>query len=152
MFSGDTSSFLLLLALGTSFPMIIGFFLVRPIPLPSYETMSRVEYGAISPTRVAAIDAPGIIQHENSSETPLLTNMEEPSLSPRVPLSSTSLELSPTRNSFSGTSHRRSRNNLHRPTFGGAARMLETLPNIHGKELWMSGDFWMVFAILSLRM
>lgn len=33
-FPGDTSSFLLLLALGTSTPMIIGFFFVRPIPLP----------------------------------------------------------------------------------------------------------------------
>ncbi|TDL18446.1 MFS general substrate transporter [Rickenella mellea] len=34
-FPGDTSALLLLLALGTSFPMIMGFFLVRPIPLPS---------------------------------------------------------------------------------------------------------------------
>ncbi|KAF8632395.1 hypothetical protein AX17_004836 [Amanita inopinata Kibby_2008] len=34
VFPGDTASFLLLLSLGTAFPMIMGFFLVRPIPLP----------------------------------------------------------------------------------------------------------------------
>lgn len=34
VFPGDTSSFLLLLALGTSIPMIVGFFFIRPIPLP----------------------------------------------------------------------------------------------------------------------
>jgi hypothetical protein len=33
-FASDTSSFLKFLAYGTAFPMIIGFFFVRPIPLP----------------------------------------------------------------------------------------------------------------------
>ncbi|KAJ3719285.1 major facilitator superfamily domain-containing protein [Lentinula raphanica] len=37
-FPGNTSSFLLLLSLGTSFPMLIGFIFVRPIPLPPSET------------------------------------------------------------------------------------------------------------------
>ncbi|EJD34184.1 MFS general substrate transporter [Auricularia subglabra TFB-10046 SS5] len=32
-FPGDTSSFLLLLALGTSLPMLVGIFFVRPVPL-----------------------------------------------------------------------------------------------------------------------
>ena len=36
-FAGDTSSFLLLLAIGTALPMILGFLLVRPIPLPPNE-------------------------------------------------------------------------------------------------------------------
>ena len=33
-FAGNTSSFLLLLSIGTAIPMVIGFFLIRPIPLP----------------------------------------------------------------------------------------------------------------------
>lgn len=33
-FPGDTSSFLLILAVGTACPMIMGHFIVRPIPLP----------------------------------------------------------------------------------------------------------------------
>jgi hypothetical protein len=33
-FADDTSAFLKLLAYGTALPMILGFFLVKPIPLP----------------------------------------------------------------------------------------------------------------------
>jgi hypothetical protein len=33
-FASDTSSFLKLLSYGTAMPMILGSFLVRPIPLP----------------------------------------------------------------------------------------------------------------------
>jgi hypothetical protein len=36
-FAGNTSSFLRLLAFGTALPMVLGFFLVRPIPLPPVE-------------------------------------------------------------------------------------------------------------------
>ncbi|KAH7868023.1 major facilitator superfamily domain-containing protein [Lentinula edodes] len=36
-FPGNTSSFLLLLSLGTSFPMLVGFIFVQPIPLPPSE-------------------------------------------------------------------------------------------------------------------
>ena len=42
LYSGDTSSLLLFRALGTSFPMILGYFLVRPIPLP-YPDVSTEE-------------------------------------------------------------------------------------------------------------
>lgn len=41
VFPGDTSTFLIVLALGTSLPMIAGFFLIRPIPLPPIETTER---------------------------------------------------------------------------------------------------------------
>ncbi|KIY63648.1 MFS general substrate transporter [Cylindrobasidium torrendii FP15055 ss-10] len=41
VFPGDTSTFLIVLALGTSLPMIAGFFLIRPIPLPPTETTTR---------------------------------------------------------------------------------------------------------------
>lgn len=127
--------------------MIIGFFLVRPIPLPIYESVSSVEHGVVS---VAPADALAIFQHENASQTPLLFTAEEPPSPSDAPLSSTSLELSPTRSSVSETNHRRSRSHIHPPSFGNAVKMLETLPNIHGKQLWMSGDFWLIFVIMSL--
>jgi hypothetical protein len=43
LFAGNTSALLLLLALGTSLPMIVGFFFVRPIPLPEREGYEIVE-------------------------------------------------------------------------------------------------------------
>ncbi|KAG5643241.1 hypothetical protein DXG03_001290 [Asterophora parasitica] len=47
-FAGNTSSFILLLALGTSIPMVFGFFFVRPIPLPPIDPVSGVEHGESS--------------------------------------------------------------------------------------------------------
>ncbi|KAF8075793.1 major facilitator superfamily domain-containing protein [Lyophyllum atratum] len=41
-FPGDTSSFLLLLSLGTSIPMILGYFFIRPVPLPPIERENEV--------------------------------------------------------------------------------------------------------------
>jgi hypothetical protein len=43
-FSGNTSSFLRLLAFGTALPMVLGYFLVRPIPLPPVDERDR-EHG-----------------------------------------------------------------------------------------------------------
>ncbi|OSX60721.1 hypothetical protein POSPLADRAFT_1148283 [Postia placenta MAD-698-R-SB12] len=40
-FPGNTSDFLLVLAVGTSIPMLLGFFLVRPIPLQHTFSVSR---------------------------------------------------------------------------------------------------------------
>ncbi|KIM42690.1 hypothetical protein M413DRAFT_70185 [Hebeloma cylindrosporum] len=83
LFAGNTSAFLLVLALGTSFPMIMGFFFVRPIPLPEQEGYE-------------------ILAHRPRS--------------------------------------------LSR----GAAMAEDTLPNVYGKKLWQSGDFWLLFSILSM--
>src|SRR5882757_7119254 len=47
LFPGNTSDFLLVLALGTAIPMIFGFFFVRIIPLPSHGT--AVEAGSYQP-------------------------------------------------------------------------------------------------------
>jgi len=29
--------------------------------------------------------------------------------------------------------------------------MLDQKPNLHGKHLWLSGDFWLLFTILAIR-
>jgi hypothetical protein len=134
--------------------MIIGFFLVRPIPLPAHETRNSAGYSIIDESMpVVDLEASVILQHENDSNTPLLTPTAEdpPSIIHHIPDDSsvragTSLELSPTRSS----SRRRSRN-VHRPSFSGAAMMLDTPPNISGRQLWTSSDFWLIFTIMSLR-
>jgi hypothetical protein len=52
MSPGDTSAFLKLLAYGTAFPMILGYFFVRPIPLPpasaDHASASALEHGAMN--------------------------------------------------------------------------------------------------------
>ncbi|EDQ98764.1 uncharacterized protein LACBIDRAFT_192361 [Laccaria bicolor S238N-H82] len=78
-YAGNTSSFLFLLSMGTAFPMIMGFFLVRPIPLPPSKH----------------------------------TDIEE-------------------------------------PRDAAISSGLEGLPNVYGKRLWKSADFWLLFSILSI--
>ena len=45
IFPGNTSDFLLTLALGTAFPMVLGWFLVRPCPYPEYVARETTESG-----------------------------------------------------------------------------------------------------------
>jgi hypothetical protein len=46
--ANDTSSFLSLLAYGTALPMVIGYFFVRPIPLPPTNSDHEIGNGAVS--------------------------------------------------------------------------------------------------------
>jgi MFS family permease len=159
IFRGNTSSFLLLLALGTSFPMIIGFFLVRSISLPAYEARNSAEYTIVNeagPIVDLGSSASVIPHHEHDSHTPLLASTDEdPSLfihhdHGESPVR-TSLELSPTRSSSPGMrSTKQSRSHAPRPSLGSTARMLDMPPNISGRQLWMSSDFLLFFTIMSL--
>ncbi|KZP22070.1 hypothetical protein FIBSPDRAFT_1043780 [Athelia psychrophila] len=90
-YHGDTSSFLLLLALGTCFPMILGFLFVRRIPLPAYDLVHTMEYGAIEE------ELP-----EDESEITLASGAETPLLGgdPSAGRISSSLELGPPRSSL----------------------------------------------------
>lgn len=154
MLHDNTSSFLLVLALGTALPMIIGFFFVRQVPLLAHEARIAAEY-AEAPA--VDVEASALLQHENSSHTPLLSPVIDDS-SPftnqehdEIVHAGTALELSPTRSGSPGLSnHQRSRSTGHRPSFGSAVRMLDIPPNISGRQLWMSSDFWLIFSIMSL--
>src|SRR5882762_2424740 len=156
IFHGDTSSFLLVLALGTSFPMIIALFFIRTIPLPTYEAGSRTEYTVVNEAGpIVDIEAStsAMLGHDNDSHTPLLSpTIEDPPPfirhSEDDSLIRTSVELSPTRSTSPGT--RRSRRHAHRPSFGSAAGMLDGSPNISGRRLWISADFWFLFVIMGL--
>ncbi|EDR02388.1 uncharacterized protein LACBIDRAFT_309717 [Laccaria bicolor S238N-H82] len=145
-FAGDTSSFLLLLAIGTSLPMILGFFLVRPIPLPPSEEEIPLD------TRYP----------DDSSNTPLLEDSgdnvsgddEENGLGDDDDISLLVAELltfhlstgqeDGDRN-LTTTPSQRVRGPSHTP-----ATSPELFPNLYGRKLWTSGDFWLLFTLLSL--
>jgi hypothetical protein len=79
LFPGNTSDFLLVLTLGTSLPMVLGFFFVRLIPLPTHG-INSVEDGSpkdYQPLSVSAdADETPHRMHRISSSAPLLFHAE----------------------------------------------------------------------------
>ncbi|KZP07252.1 MFS general substrate transporter [Athelia psychrophila] len=140
IYRGDTSSFLLLLAFGTSLPMILGFFFVRRIPLPAHDLVNTTEYGVIEE------ELP-----EDEPESTLASGAETPLLGgePGVGRTSNSLELSMPRSSLADLSHR-PRSSIHRPSFADSHRMHLESADISGKQLLVSLDFWIIVVIMSL--
>jgi hypothetical protein len=132
-FAGSASPLLLLLSLDSSSPMILGFFFVRPVPLPE-EELNRDVYSETNSSGYEQL---------NSSYIPLLDshiNGQDDNDDTRV-----EVELSPTlRSQNCETSGR----NLSR----GAAKVPDMLPNVHGMKLWCSGDFWLLSGIVAIRM
>ncbi|KAI5994033.1 major facilitator superfamily domain-containing protein [Pisolithus albus] len=130
-FPGDTSAFLLLLALATSTPILVALFIVYPVPLPptlpgprgddvdgDYE---HIPSGEVAPFIADPnIDAVGVA--EQDSRTPLLGDRQgdEPN------------------STTSRLSRSRSRS---RP---------DNQPDIHGKMLWKTLDFYLVSFIMAL--
>jgi hypothetical protein len=148
-FSGDTSSFLLLLALGTSFPMILGFFLVHPIPLPASElehstyvdgggaaeAASAIVFEREDDSRTALLSQVGTadVEHSNSSPDPYSQSPADPS--DHAESRSEQVELSPTRATFSVQS-------LHHP------RQAE--PNVSGLKMLATLQFWLLSTTMML--
>lgn len=76
LFPGNTSDFLLVLALGTALPMVVGLFFVRPIPLPPHQQShiipsSERVHGGPSYRRVSFDGAPAAVRA--NSQTRLLS-------------------------------------------------------------------------------
>jgi hypothetical protein len=117
--------------------MILGFFFVRPVTvsLPEDELNREVH----SETSSSAYD------QRNSSRTPLLNhdlhiNRQDDDdarivVEPNPSLRPQNCEAS-RRSSIRG---------------GAMAATLDILPNVHGKKLWCSSDFWLLFGIHSIR-
>ncbi|GJE99445.1 MFS general substrate transporter [Phanerochaete sordida] len=171
IFPGNTSEFLLVLAIGTSLPMVLGFFFVRPIPLP------HSEYGRLGEAPEVIVDedefsseSPAVFHREhNNSHTHLLGGhasdedgfLDEDHLDPSferrheqqttdyvVPPSRGALALSPTRPDSSRHRSRGSMTARSRPDFED--KLLDGAPNIRGKALASSGNFWLLFVMCSL--
>ncbi|KAI0820729.1 MFS general substrate transporter [Trametes gibbosa] len=179
-FPGNTDSFLFMLAVGTAMPMILGFFFVRPIPPPHTDPTGRLEDGAPgTPTEYGTgdgfgISSPTTYSVDNSSHTHLLARdiddeeeelvreagielEEEEPLAPSsahvqaasdyvVPSQMDSVALSP------GVARHRSHSarSVSRSLRSHMGKTLDGQPNVHGKRLFRSLDFWLLFAICSL--
>ena len=123
-----TSTFLLILALGTSSLMLLGFFFVRPVPLP-VQGCSQLEDGddirePISPA----------LQHHDHSGTPLLNDNSIINRYVRITNGDNS-------NSVGGDME----------TTRSVCQKLSTPLNVHGKALLSNLDFWLLFSISSMR-
>jgi len=120
--------------------MILGFFFIRPIPLPKEE----------DPIAKRSETSSSAYEQHNDSRSRLLDHdflegnrqITCPDDDPHTPIED-DVELSPSSRSQS-PSNRRS---LSR----GAAMALDVLPNLHGRKLWRSSDFLLLFSILSIR-
>ncbi|KAF9236916.1 major facilitator superfamily domain-containing protein [Melanogaster broomeanus] len=136
LFPGDTSALLLVLALGTAVPMLIGLFIVRPVPLPSPGTTSTTTtieaYDPIPSADAAVFLAdPELVEPEDGDHAPLLSHGYENS-SYHVPEPSVSVEMHPARSLSRGRDGK------------------DGLPNIFGKQLWLTADFYLIFTIMSI--
>lgn len=120
-FPGDTSSFLLILAVGTACPMIMGHFLVRPIPFPR----SSPPPDGPRPVSAVSVEATSpLLGHDDH-----LDGYEEEAQQQH----STNEEISPLMS-------------RRRALLAGDVG----LTNVSGKKLAKSTDFWLLFSILSL--
>lgn len=129
---GNTSALLKFLALGTALPMVIGCFFVRTIPLPSPDYLSQ-----------------SILQQEHVPTTPEAVTTVSGRLCVRSP---DDAELAVSEHRLID-SPREDTPLLGRATFPDRhhENYDEGFPNIFGKDLWQSVDFWLLFTILSIR-
>ncbi|KAH7927046.1 MFS general substrate transporter [Leucogyrophana mollusca] len=155
-FPGDTSAFLLVLSLGTAIPMLVGLLIVRPVPMPSKQSIDGMEGGYSNAGYSHVPDAPhsNVFLGENGSHTALLghgpaLHEQESSVATtyHVPQASNAVEMSPSRDSLD---RRHSHSSAPRRSFSRAGRLLDGSPNIYGKRLWLTPDFYVIFAIMAL--
>ncbi len=118
--------------------MILGYFLVRPIPLPS-EPLQGAEHGLV--TNDAAASTTGFM---DDSRTRLLDHDQS------------DIDTSDTEGYPHPHTHEHTRSRSLSVASSGVApphphdRVDDSFLNIFGTELWMNGDFWLLFIILSI--
>jgi hypothetical protein len=153
LFPGNTSDFLLVLALGTAIPMIFGFFFVRIIPLPSHGATSA-EVGSPNHYQPLATSANS---DEQDSRSKLLQyqpdvvdegDSREPMLQHNHESSSNSVELLP-----SSRFHSRNTPGIksHPIEESQSKNVMEGRGvNLYRWTLWKSIDFWIFCSMHSL--
>ena len=153
--AGNTSAFLLLLALGTSVPMIMGFFLVRPIPLEVHGTSDRESHDALEGISSA-------LEPHDSSHTPLLDHDFTAGLHSHSAVLRAGTKSGPIEEEYAlDDMPFRSADNVFMPLSSRPQSSdrdvtvitISTDPklNLHGRQLWTSSDFWLLFTILAIR-
>ena len=145
-FPADTSALLLVLALGTATPMLLGLFIVRQVPLPPASSRLGVEGGLHGREGYRPIPSEAtLFKGENDSRSPLLDHTAEhvhEASNYHVPESSNAVELVSDRSASRASRASRSLSR-GKPVHDG--------PNIFGKQLWLSLDFYLLFTMTSLR-
>ena len=118
--------------------MIFGAFLIRPIPLDnSEEDLEGISspLGPYDSSHTPLLDyafSEGV--HSNHGHPTGISNgnLDESCIPDDVP------------------SHRDDEDMFAQPN-RGATVILDQKLNLHGKHLWLSGDFWLLFTILAIR-
>ncbi|KAI0301892.1 major facilitator superfamily domain-containing protein [Multifurca ochricompacta] len=133
LFPGNTSDFLFVLGLGTALPMVLGFFFVRPVPLPS----KAIGSGPLDNYQPLSAPTDSVVYPVHaSSSTPLLFESEEDEeVEPPTIHLSGSVELS-TSPSFQN----RNRTPSEKIVEGRGVEL-------HRWTLWKSIDFWIMCSI-----
>ncbi|KAF8812677.1 MFS general substrate transporter [Phlegmacium glaucopus] len=130
LFSSTASTFLLTLALGTSSLMVLGFFLVCPVPLPGQTSSQLLEGGDLLALR-----------HYDHGHTALLNDeimKDRHARYTRTDIGTYGENLNPVGGVMAATR-----------SIQTSDRKLNTV-NIHGKALCSSLNFWLLFIIYSL--
>lgn len=143
-FPGDISALLLVLAIGTAIPMLLGLVIVRQVPLPPASSRLGVEGGLRGREEYQPIpsgDAALFISDNDSHDAllnPISAHGQEVS-NYHVPEASTAVELVQDRSVSRGSRATRS-----------VSRGRHDGPNIYGKQLWLTPDFHLLFTITAL--
>ncbi|KAG2365269.1 hypothetical protein BDR07DRAFT_685556 [Suillus spraguei] len=132
---------LLVLALGTAMPMLLGLVIVRQIPLPPPGiTLDRHEESLPIPSSDAALFISG-----NNSHTSLLDPTEHVREASNYHVIEPSTAVERVRVSDRTVSRRSSIRSTN------CANPAHNRPNIYGKQLWLTPDCYLICIIMSLR-
>jgi hypothetical protein len=129
--------------------MILGIFLIRPIPPPPQEHSDLdVSQGHIEGTEP---------EPQNSSHAPLLDydfaeGVYSNSVHRTAVNDSESYEMEDVPSHHQDDDDMITQLSAQRRGFNRDATMIfDRKPNLHDKKLWISGDFWLLFTILAIR-
>jgi hypothetical protein len=156
LFPGNTSDFLLVLALGTAIPMIFGFFFVRIIPLPSHGATS-VEVGSSNDYQPLATSADSDEHRHYGARTKVSQyqsdvvdegESREPMLHPNHESSSNSVELFPSSGFHNRDTPGTKSHPIEEPQSMNVAEGREV--NLYRWTLWKSIDFWIMCSMHTL--
>lgn len=168
LFPGNTSDFLLVLGLGTALPMVMGFFLVRPIPLPPHQQShivpsSERPSGGAAYRRVSFDGAPAAVRANSMTRLlsppppsgSLVDDYDEPTdghyTDLRPPLAPASRSSSHARMMSDSVQLTPSTENLIHRSVSRGPRVREVVfekvqegrgVDLHGLHLFKSIDFW----------
>lgn len=156
LFPGDTSSFLLFLALGTSLPVIVGFLTIRPVP-PHFQPDhgERPNNGGLTtlndPNLNSSSHLLGDPDHGDDDAEASYADVEAVAAYPEA-VSAIEITHSTERRRSVELTSSRSPSTHHRNSFTSSKHTIPSFESIdmHGRKLFTGWEFWLLFTILTL--